>query len=157
MNVAELLREMAESSGGKADANLSKNDRIGMVRLHNMSKLVAKPTATRYECQAALLSAAEELNAHWPKQWENKDEHLAFLNACTKAIEVIGAAKTAAEVSTAFKMTLLLQNELDTKLSDAARELLKRVASAVLFDLADADARRASKAVATEAEADVKK
>ena len=114
-----LLRKMQAEREGGGD-NVSKQDKVGMLRLHNMQKLLSKTTSTRFECQAQLLSAASELGSdYWPKQWDNKDDHIAYLEASIKAANTVLGAKTAAQVAVAFDAVEPFRANIDTKLSDA--------------------------------------
>lgn len=136
-----LLRKMQAEREGGGD-NVSKQDKVGMLRLHNMQKLLSKTTSTRFECQAQLLSAASELGSdYWPKQWDNKDDHIAYLEASIKAANTVLGAKTAAQVAVAFDAVEPFRANIDTKLSDATFGLLKRIVDEVLLTLARSDAK----------------
>jgi len=144
---ADELREVFRKMKRGGDEKGKKNEKtlrdeqdmnVSARRLHKMAKVVVDRCATRPECQAALLSANMEFPVHWPtERWDQKDEHLAFLEAAITASNAITQATTAVDVAAALDNALVLEGALDTtRVRDAIHDLLMRIAHDVLLELA---------------------
>jgi len=143
----EILRSMNEDGGRERVRGEKKDEKtlrkeqdmsISARRVHKMEKVSLDRRATRPECQAALLSAHAEFPAHWPAdKWDQKDEHLAFLDAAVSASNAIAQANTAVDVVAALDNALILERPLDlTRVRSCIHDLLMRIAKDVLLELA---------------------
>lgn len=144
MDMRSLLEALANNESSSSSSSSSKpkpssrNMQVASRRVHKMEKLRDDRKTTRFECQAALLSAQSELHTFWPvDHWNQKDEHLAFLDAAVTAFQAISQAATAVDVIAALDTALELEKGLaDTRMRDVVRELLMRITHEVLVDLA---------------------
>ena len=145
MDLKDLLESLASSKGRQDDDASDELMAISSRRLHKMTKVRDDQRTTRFECQAALLSAQLEFTTYWPvNRWEKKDEHMAFLDAAVLSSRAISDANNAVDVVAALDMALSKENACgSTRVRSAVRDLLTRIATDVLLELARKEAAAA--------------
>lgn len=141
MNLGDFLRVMSalHGPGNGQRQRRSQADQIKakacMVKMEKMHKCARDTTKSMHDKYGMLSSARTQFAAYWPEEWDNPEEHRAYLCACDDAAFAILAANSQAAVLAAWRGVEKPEECNKTKPGDSAQLLLDAIAEARYFEL----------------------